>query len=435
MPGRYAAASMNRWRRHSIVGRGVAIALLAGASCLLSCCGLVNAATPTSGTTTGPTSPYNAFIATEQRAVSSAMKSLHVALPTKPGAPAPVLPANAFGSGLGSKIVLGFLPSWEIADGASIDYSALSEIAYYALEVQPSGAILHSGEGWDTLSSGAVSQVISSAHAAGVRALLTLYTIDQSTLRQLAAHPSTGTTLADQVAPLLQGSGFDGVDLDFEGQIASARAGFVKFFAAFSARLRAINPSWSLVLNVLPQAGADPESFFDVKALAPYADQLFVMAYDMSDQLSPGATAPLEGAALSDVSSLASLVGQVPVGKLLLGIPFYGYDFTATRRTLPADTIGTPYAVTYESIVAAGRPALWDPATETPYSSFRRAGRWHQTWFDDPVSVALKVALAAAFRTGGVGAWELGMANGENDMTVALDGGSPPRRLSLAPHS
>jgi hypothetical protein len=427
---------MTRWRRHTRTGCRARSLLALGCLILtLSSCGVFAVSNPATPTSPPVTSPYSKFDATIEKAFHTALASVHVAIPTRPGAPAPSLPADAFGPGLGSRVVLGFLPSWEIADAATVDYHALSEVAYYALQVQAGGRILESGMGWNALVGGGASTMVTDAHAAGDRALLTLYSVDQSTLEALAAKPSSGTTLADQVAPLLRAYGADGVDIDFEGQVASARRGFVRFFAAFSTRLKQINSSWSIVLNVFPQAAVDPESFFDVRALAPYADQLFVMAYDMTDQLSPGATAPLVGEDLSDASALASLVSAVPRSKLILGIPFYGYDFTATRRTLPADTIGTPYAVSYDSVVAAGRPARWDPTTETPYTAFKRNGQWHQTWYDDPVSVALKVALAAAFHIGGVGAWELAMANGQDSLTTTLDGGSPPLKLPLASHT
>jgi hypothetical protein len=420
----------SRVERALLASRSRPALLLALVAVLVSSCGIVGGSATTSAP--APTSPYSRFAAVEQRALTAAERHVRVDLPTKPGQLAPALGTRPFGNGLGSRIVLGFLPSWELSDVPSLDYRALSEVAYYALEVRSDGAIVREGPGYDDLEAGEVSTLVADAHAAGTRVLLSLYSIDQTTLGRLASDPSSGTTLADQVAPLLSLFHFDGVDLDLEGQLASARAGFVGFVTAFSDRLRALDSTWSIVLNVLPQSGVDPESFFDVHALAAHVDDIFDMAYDMSDLLSPGATAPLTGAELSDLSSLASLVSTVPAEKLILGIPFYGYDFTASSRGLPAVTIGTPYAVTYDSILAAGRPALWDPVSETAYSSFERDGAWHQTWFDDPTSVALKVSLAASFNIAGVGAWDLGMANGHDEMTEVLDGGSPPRRLPLA---
>jgi spore germination protein YaaH len=367
--------------------------------------------------------------------VRTALADVHVALPDRPGAPAPDLPPHPFGAGLGSHLVLGFLPSWEIAAAATVDYSALSEVAYYAVVVRADGSLLRTGQGWDDLVNGDVTPVVTAAHAAGARVLLTVASASERVLAHLAANPASGRRLAGTVAQVMSADGFDGVDLDLEGQLASARLGFVRFVAAFSSRLRALEPSATIVLNTLPQSAVDPESFFDLKALAPFVDQFFVMAYDMSDLQSPGPTAPLVGAELCDASSLASYVATVGSSKVILGIPFYGYDFTTARAGSHAVTVGDPEAVSYDQVLAAGRPAQWDPSTETPYISFRDKGRWHETWYDNPLSVALKVALAAAFRTAGVGAWELGMASGQDEMTALLDGGSPPLHLEKAPGS
>lgn len=405
--------------------------LLAAGLVFLAGCGLIGGAATTSSPPP-PTSVYNKFIATEQKAYNTALASLPgVAIPKKAGAPAPSLPPGAFGNGLGSHVVLGFLPSWELP-APSVDYRAFSEVSYFALQVEPKGRILESGSGWEPLVNGEVDTFVSDAHQAGDRALLSLFTQTQSTLNQMAKAPAAdGHLLADQVAPLLAAHGFDGVDLDIEGQEAFDRAPFVKFVAAFSSRLRALGPHYSIVLNSYPQSAVDPASFFDVKALSPYVNDFFVMAYEMNDQSSPGPTAPLVGENLSDASALASYEAVVPSSKIILGIPFYGYDFTASRKNPPAITVGTPYAVTYAEVVATGRAALWDPTSETAYESFKRSGQWHQIWFDDPVSVALKVALAAAFHTAGVGAWEIGMAGAQQAMITALDGGSAPVRLPL----
>lgn len=424
----YAAPSVDA-QRPTAPARALHLALLA---LILAGCGLVGAGGGGTSAPPPPTSPYSRFATAEQAAYAAAVRHVGVTLPTRPGAPAPGLPPGAFGPGVGSHLVLGFLPSWELASTPTVDYHALSEIGYYALQVEAKGTLLHSGQGWESLVNGSVAPLVADAHANGVRALLTLYSGTQSTLASLAADPASGRALADRVAPLLASHSFDGVDLDLEGRLASARQGFTAFVAAFSSRLRQIDPSWTIVLNTFPQAAVDPESFFDVKALAPLVDQLFVMAYDMGDPAVPGPTAPLVGAELSDASSLASYLSEVPARKIILGVPFYGYDFTSSSSTLPAVTVGSPYAVTYDAVAATHRLAHWDPVTDTAYLSFRRGTHWHLTFFDDPLSIALKVALASAFHVAGVGAWELGMVSQEQQMASTLDGGSRPLRLPLA---
>jgi len=406
----------------------MAIVVAVVCSLATSACGLTGAS-PTTTTQPDPTAVY---LPREHAAVAAAERAVAVRLPKSIGAPAPSLPAHPFTSDLPAHQVLGFLPYWEVGT-VTPDYAGLSSLAYFAVDVARGGSLVETGAGWRALASPSLAAVIAAAHAAGDRVLFTLFSEDPAVIHSLAVAPGpTADKLAAAVATQLRSGGFDGVDLDIEGQSTADRPGFVRFVTSFADRLRGIDPTWSITLNTYPTSAFDPRGFFDVAALAPHVDQLFVMAYDMQNPGVPSATAPLANASLNDALTLAEYTAIVPARKLILGIPLYGYDFPASRGGAPAFTMGTPVAVTYSEIVAAGRKPLWDPASETPWMSFRRGGRWHQTWFDDPVSIALKTALAAQFGLAGVGVWELGMAGGDPQISTALAGGLPPLRLPLA---
>ena len=66
------------------------------------------------------------------------------------------------------------------------------------------------------------------------------------------------------------------------------------------------------MLNTYPTSAFDPLGFFDVKALVPHVDELFVMAYDMQNPDVPSATAPLTNASLNDAMTLAEYASVVP---------------------------------------------------------------------------------------------------------------------------
>ena len=113
------------------------------------------------------------------------------------------------------------------------------------------------------------------AHQGGPRRqrsrALGAYAFNQGVINGLsgAGAAAAGRNLARQLIPIVAANNFDGVNLDLEGRATGDRSGFVHFVSAFSAALKAKNPSWTLMLNTYPQSAIDPTSFFDVRGWRP----------------------------------------------------------------------------------------------------------------------------------------------------------------------
>jgi hypothetical protein len=398
-----------------------------------------SAPTTTTSTTTAGLGDSDPYAATEASKVAEAERRVDVVLPTTTGAPAPTLGARPFGAGLGSMQVVGFVPWYELTNTQQESLSGFTYLVYSSLDISRTAGLLERPgvDGWSSLVNGGASGLVSAGHAGGDRVLLSLFAQAESVVGPITAQPvSSGRHLAAAVAPLLSQYGFDGVDLDIEGHNTGDRAGFTRFVESFSRALSRLDSSWALMVNTYPQSAEDVTSFFDPKAVAPYVDALFVMGYDMNSTEVTSANAPLTGSDPSDARALAAYVADGLARKTILGLPFYGFDFPAAGPHPGTATTGTPYAVTYSqvatSFVVNHHKPVWDAATATPFTAFKRYGQWHQTWFDDPTSVALKVALASSFRVAGVGAWELGMTQDQPEMAALLDGGSPAKKFALA---
>jgi len=427
--------------------RGIAIASALSVLVLLLAAGafaLLRSGTQGSGSGTAfsSTTTTNPYAQREAAAVLAAEGAVNLPLSAVSGATAPRLARRPYRHPLGAHEVVGFVPYYELGSLSGTHLGAFTYLVYYALQVRADASLVESNAsgGWSSLQDGQASGLLTTARAAGDRVLLSVFANRQSVLQGLCSQPVTaGRRLADSLAPLLSSYGFAGVDLDLEGTNASDRRGFTAFVTALSARLLAIDPSWNLMLNVFPQSAAYPDGLFDLPALAPSVNELFVMAYDMNSTEVPGPDAPLSGSGLSDVAALATYSAEGLAAKVILGVPFYGYDFPALGPLVGEPANGQPYAVTYDDIVASitdnGHKPRWDPYSDTPFIAFKRAGRWHQTWFDNPASIALKVALAAQFHVAGVGAWEIGMVEGQPQMIAVLAGGSPVVKLPLPPQS
>ncbi|MCU1493599.1 MAG: hypothetical protein JWO62_1363 [Acidimicrobiaceae bacterium] len=369
----------------------------------------------------------------QQRLVAGAESELAAALPSNLGAPAPATPAQLFRAPLGRHEVMGFVPGSVDTQLSPADLADTSIVSYYGIEVSAAGSLVRSGSAWQDQLAPSFASFVASAHGAGDKVLVSLSASAPAIVARLLRSPaSSATRLATDLVALSAADSLDGFDLDIEGHAGRERSAFDAFVADLSVRLKVADPVGMLVVNTYATSALDPRGFFDVAGIARHVDQLFVMGYDMVSLADASPNAPLAGppGALSDIAALDAYVRLVPATKLVLGIPFYGYDFPTVSGAPHARATTTPYAVTYASIVQAAHRGRWDPVSLTPYYSFERAGHWHETWYDDPVSVALKTAVASELHLAGVGAWSLGQELGETAMLAALDGGSAPLKYT-----
>ncbi|HUY05669.1 MAG TPA: glycosyl hydrolase family 18 protein [Acidimicrobiales bacterium] len=381
----------------------------------------------------------------EYSVIARAKLLVNVALPSHEGASAPATPAKLFVRPLIRHLVVGFVPYWTVptlvAGGqASVDITDSTELVYSSVCVGKAGTLItlttDCANGMAGLASPAFGSFMQLAHMNGVRVLLSVQTIDPAIIHSLGTHAATlAPTLEQNLSALVSTYGFDGINLDIEGRGPANRVGYVNFVRDFSRSLKSANPSLDLMVDTYPQSAASSSDFYDVARLSHYVDQFFVMAYAMENGKRSSANSPLGSATLgwSAAQTLVQYRAVVPANKIILGMPFYGLNF-ATKTNLPGSKLvsDAPSARLYSAVVAAGRPALWDVASATPYSVFRESDGWHQDWYDNSVSLALKTALAQVFHIAGVGVWAMSMEGGDLQMLNALTGENTPLKLPLA---
>ena len=172
-------------------------------------------------------------------------------------------------------------------------------------------------------------------------------------------------------------------------------------------------------------AAGDTRGFYNIAALAPALDGFFVMAYDMNNRSTPSATAPLVGGGFNDTEALQQFTRWCRRPRSSSAC-----RTTATTGRPPTGPV-TAQATGAEPRSAdgvdrrSGHPTYWDPSTETPWTSYQVGTQWHETYFDDPTSLALKAQLANSFHIAGLGIWALGMDGNDPAMMAALLGNAP----------
>jgi chitinase len=214
---------------------------------------------------------------------------------------------------------------------------------------------------------------------------------------------------------------FDGIDVDWEYPQTADADNFRELLKEFRRQLNAVRPGLRLSIAVGPSPRMEPGT--DFAQIAGVVDQIGVMNYDYNGpwNKTTGFLAPLfpdtRHHSGSIVTSVAAYTGAgVPSEKLLMGVPFYGYEWSGVNgidHGLFQAGHGVEGDRPYRYIRTLVRPdsAFRDPPSRTPWL-FDGQNFWT---YDDAVSVGYKVSYAARQHLGGVMIWELSedTVNGE----------------------
>jgi hypothetical protein len=345
-------------------------------------------------------------------------------------APEPALKEVAT-STLRAHEVFAFAPYWTLPQASTFDVSKLSTVAYFGLDANPDGSLSHDGSGWAGFQSQELADLVSAVHRAGGRAVLTAKTFDEGALHSLATDTAAQQRLGDQLTHAITQERMDGANLDFEGKGSSERAGLAALVRTVANRLHQANPHWQVSVDTYASSAEDQAGWFDVQAMQKAVDAFFVMAYDMYHDGNASPNAPLRGPGAADEKAVAAYQASVPNNKIILGAPFYGYDWATHDNSPGSASSSAPTPVSYAKIAAAGHPIYWDPDAMVPWTAYQVDGAWHEIYYDDPTSLALKAQLADQAGILGVGIWALGMDGDNSAMLAALTGGAAPSRAEI----
>jgi spore germination protein YaaH len=333
------------------------------------------------------------------------------------------------------KQVYGYLPYWRLDAGTAgrLNYNLLSTIAFFGLGIKKDGNIDTAWRGSTAYLSANAVAVTNAAHARGVRVVPTFQLFDSGTLVKMKAFlrsPAAQSRFIKQALALMARRSADGANFDFEPMPATLSLSYARFLAKFKAAMRRQFPTAKLV--VATSAGA---SYTLIDALEPIVDQMLVMTYNYrwSGSTVAGAIAPLDNTTRTVKLHIAHYLKHVPGSKLILGVPYYGYDWPVTSD-VPNAAVRTPtsrwggvWSVSYASaknFVAAhpdvvlhhdvSQGSAYFTYWDTEFLTFR------QVYFEDELSAAAKYDYAIATGLAGVGIWTLDNDRGYSQMYDVL---------------
>ncbi len=229
----------------------------------------------------------------------------------------------------------------------------------------------------------------------------------------LASHRAE---FANNVLSLVQKYKADGVCIDFELlQMSNPYSSennqvlFEELMKQVYTTLKNANPDYHVSFCVPYFIG----DVFKNAELAKYADNVFLMGYDyyFQDPSHTGPVAPFnDPTRLDEVDSVLILENYFPKWKIILGVPFYGRHWLATGPGPGANaTYGGPILMRTAVQLSKEYTVNWDANSHTPWFEYKGSdGYYHQIWFDNNRSLAIKWMYVRDMGLGGTGIWSLG---------------------------
>ncbi len=305
-----------------------------------------------------------------------------------------------------SKVVFGYLPDWQyISSRDYLQYDLLTHIAAFDFSVDAGG-------NGGTPSYWPWTDVINTAHANGVKVILTAVNFDRDAIRTIMTDADSKSNFFQNVKSLMSQYKLDGVNIDFESLYTADRGSLLNVFMADlsqSVKQDFPNAEISFAGPAVNWGG------WDFTGLAAACDYIFIMGYAFSGKWSDnaGANAPLTGGSYNITNTVTVQYAEVTntnPEKLVLGVPYYGHRWKTVSGQANAEVVdileSTRFSKAQKEAPNYGR--IWDSGSQTPWFRYQVGSKWYQVWYDDAQSLGLKYNLAEDKKLRGVGMWALG---------------------------
>jgi len=315
--------------------------------------------------------------------------------------------------------VYGWHPYWEGSAYTNYNFNLLSTFSYFSYELVPSTGNYSSIHSWKTTSS------INLAQAAGTRVELCVTNFGSSNNSTFLTNMTARQTLIDSLISLLNYRNADGVNIDFEGVSGSNRNDLTSFMTDLSNQLKAAIPGATVTMATY---SVDWSNVFDLPALNNVVDQFIIMGYGYyySGSGTAGPTDPLySGSIWSSYNLIRSIDYYVDNGvtpsKLLIGLPYYGYEWETVSNAIPAATTGAFSSARMYNYIknnTSGNYSTrqYDFQSETPYYTYQIGGNWREAFVGDEYSLGKRYDIVKQLKIGGIGIWALGYDDGYSQL-------------------
>ncbi len=337
-----------------------------------------------------------------------------------------------------NKIIYGFFPYWNLKYADKLKVDDLTHFAYFALDLNPDGTINKANSkkeqepGWNKLNTSIYSKLLYQIKLLGQRTVLTITAMEKETITSILEDSNNSQRALRSIIDIYREKGFDSLNIDFEyaGKPSPQTIqGFTNFIQSLKENCLNTNPKCQIDVDIFADT-AEKTRLWDLVSLNQFVDNFIVMTYDYHYKSSTiaGPVSPITGKCVPGesfskpcleqdiVTHLSQITKLIPSQKILLGIPFYGYEWqTASREYLSNTYPKTGALATYGRVQSlfsnsaiSSLSAQWSNLSLSPYLVYEENEKIYQIHYENSQSIEQKIKLVRSANLGGVAIWALG---------------------------
>lgn len=337
--------------------------------------------------------------------------------------PSPILSPKPT-SEITPKRIIGFLPYWQVNNLGSINFSQIDEIIYFGLHLDEKGQI-NKGD----------YDLLKRLEKLNISVALVLQNNEK--VETFLKNESAQQELIKSVAGILAEKPSLNINLDFEYSGIPGKetvSTFTAFVENFVNQLKTKHPQLTVSVDITADA-VKKSRLYDVEKLAKVADYIILMGYDFYRPASSvaGPVAPLLGKEIYEydvATAISDFLTVVPREKLILGVPYYGWDFPTVDESRgsfvekrPNEAVAlSSYKRTQGLLKKENISYKFDQDSQTPWFVYRdpETAGVRQVWFENEVSLAKKYDLVNKENLAGIAIWALGYDGNYQELSNLL---------------
>ncbi len=327
-----------------------------------------------------------------------------------------------------NKEIQAFYTSSSNEEYINLRYDLLTTIVYVGVDIDENGTLLPS-KNYNPI------ELIRYSHIQKVGVVLMFRSFDTKSADILLANNGIRMLAINNLLNEVKKNNFDGIDIDLENineinsiNNKSNKQLMTDFITILNNVFKESNPNYRISIDLNPFY-SEMDRIFDFPMLQKKVNYIMIMGYDWHGTWSrrAGPNSPMNAdSGMGIYESIRYYEKFVDKNKLLLGVPWYGYEYATTNNIRLSNRIpnGSVKSIPYNQYINVvhkyGR--IWDPVWQTPwYIRKDNTGQWYEGYYDDIKSLGIKYDFVNSENLSGIGIWTVNYGANRSDLWSLIE--------------